>query len=192
MKTQEYRSGNLTHTTGRIIEGYAFKFNTESNLIEGKFIEIIKPGAVTQQELDSYDVVATFNHIDTLGVLARSRKGGKNTLELKVDNVGLFFRFTAPNTQLGNDVLEMIKNGDITNTSFAFTVEPTGNVWTTKDGVSFREITKFSSIVDISLVVRPAYIQDAPTVSARNANAENELKQYYAKFDKIINDLKNK
>lgn len=189
MIKQEFRSGNISQTTGRTIEGYAFKWNQESNLINDSFIEVIKEGAVTQQEINNYDIVATFQHSEDKGILARSRKGGKGTLLLKVDSIGLFFRFTAPNTQLGNDVLEMVKNGDITNTSFAFTVDSSGENWVKKGGKHYREITKFSGLYDISLVVRPAYQQNEPTVSARNRTYNNDLVTYYNKLEMIINNL---
>lgn len=189
MNIQEFRSGFISQTTGRIIEGYAFKWDQESNLINESFIEVIRKGAVTQQEIDNYDIVATFQHSEDRGILARSRKEGKSTLLLKVDSTGLFFRFTAPNTQLGNDVLEMVKNGDISNTSFAFTVDSSGENWVKKGGKHYREITKFSGLYDISLVVRPAYQQNEPTVSARNRTTDTEITEYYKNLEKIINKI---
>lgn len=190
MNRQEFRAGYINQITGRIIEGYAFKWNQESNLINDSFIEIIREGAVTQQEVDNYDIVATFQHSEDKGILARSRKGGKGTLQLKVDSIGLFFRFTAPNTQLGNDVLEMVKNGDITNTSFAFTVDSSGENWYQKGNKHYREIIKFSGLYDISLVVRPAYQQNEPTVSARNKVYNDELTVYYNELEQVINKYK--
>ena len=56
------------------------------------------------------------------GVLARS-KFGNGSLELTIDDTGLRYKFDAPNTQLGDELLEGIRRGDISTSSFAFKVE---------------------------------------------------------------------
>jgi HK97 family phage prohead protease len=50
------------------------------------------------------DVIMVFNH-DISGVLARTTSG---TLKLSVDDTGLRFEFEAPETTLGNDMLELV------------------------------------------------------------------------------------
>ena len=192
LKTKEIRSIDTAKSNGRIIEGYQFKFNTESKLIEGKFYEIIRPGAITNEELRNLDIIQTFNHDENKIPLQRWNKG-KGSLFLIVDSTGLYFRFKAKDTETGNEILEAIKNEDITNTSFQFYVEPSGNKISVKDGKTIREITKFSSITDISLVVNPAYVQDTPTVKTRSKEQikeDNLLDVYYLDYQEIIDNLK--
>ena len=70
--------------------------------------------------LDNSDVFARMNHSDDY-VLARSKKGeGSLILELRDD--GVYYMFEAPNTEKGNELLEHIKRGEITASSFAFRV----------------------------------------------------------------------
>ncbi len=108
-----------------------------------------------------------------------------------VDSVGLFFRFQAKNTTVGNELLEAIKSGDLTNTSFAFIVAPNGAKFTKRsDGTFLREITKFQSIADVSIVNIPAYESVRPTVQARK-QLNNPLDVYYMEYDEIIHTLKN-
>lgn len=40
-----------------------------------------------------------------------------------MDKVGLRFEFEAPETSLGNDMLELVSRGDISKSSFKFVVE---------------------------------------------------------------------
>ena len=79
--------------------------------------------------LDNSDVFARMNHSDDY-VLARSKKGeGSLVLELRDD--GVYYAFEAPNTEKGNELLEHIKRGEITASSFAFRVssEPNSERW---------------------------------------------------------------
>lgn len=50
-------------------------------------------------------------------LLGRTKSG---TLVLSEDDTGLRFELTPPNTQLGNDVLELVERGDISGMSFGF------------------------------------------------------------------------
>ena len=61
------------------------------------------------------------NHNEDKGVLARSNKG-IGSLTLEIDDKGLKYSFDAPNTALGDELLEGLKRGDITASSFAFKV----------------------------------------------------------------------
>ena len=55
------------------------------------------------------------------------QKNGVGTLSLKVDGRGLKYSFEAPNTTMGNDLLELVNNGVIDKSSFAFTVPQGGD-----------------------------------------------------------------
>ena len=138
----------------RTITGYAAKFDCMSTPIMGWFVESIARGAF--EGCDMSDVIMCFNHRDD-SILARTTSG---TLRLEVDEVGLRFSFEAPNTTIGNDMLELVRRGDISKCSFRFVVEQ--DKWVYADdsnGLKYdeRTILKFSRVADVSLVVFPAY-----------------------------------
>lgn len=139
---------------GRIIEGYAAKFDKWSDPIWGMFREKIARGAF--DECDTTDVIACFNH-DPSRLLARTSSG---TLKLTVDAIGLFFQFEAPNTTDGNNLLEQVRRGDISQCSFKFWIE--SSEWTYRNeenGLEYDEcvVTKIEKLFDVSLVTYPAY-----------------------------------
>lgn len=141
-------------TASRTIMGYAAKFDVWSEPIMGWFREKIALGAFDR--CDMQDVIMCFNHRDD-AILGRTTSG---TLQLAVDAVGLRFSFEAPNTTLGNDMLELVRRGDISKCSFRFGVAEDAWVYADEQNgleVDERTILKFSRVVDVSLVVFPAY-----------------------------------
>lgn len=158
---------------GNIIEGRAVVFESLSNDLGG-FREIIKRGAISQELINQSDVFVRTNHSDDY-ILARSNKGkGSLTLELKDD--GLYYSFEAPNTEKGNELVEHIRRGEISQSSFAFMVanENGAEKWyKDKDGVLIREINKIGWLGDCAPVFTPAY--DETTVSLRALDKVTEL-----------------
>jgi HK97 family phage prohead protease len=149
---------------GRTIEGYGIVFNSESKDLGG-FIEVIDPDAV-EGVLERQDVLALLNHDESRGVLARYTNG-EGTMELEVDKKGVKYRFEAPDTPLGDEVLSSIRRGDIRSSSFSFSVNKEGQAWEKRsDGTDLRRITKFSGIYDMSPVWREAYADTS--VAVRN------------------------
>lgn len=141
-------------TVSRTITGYAAKFATWSEPIMGWFREKIAQGAF--EECDLADVIMCFNH-NVDAILARTISG---TLHLEVDDIGLRFSFEAPNSSLGNDMLELVRRGDISKCSFRFGVAQDEWVYASEQNgleVDERTILRFSRVVDVSLVVFPAY-----------------------------------
>lgn len=124
----------------------------------GWFREKIARGA-----FDGCDLSDIINH-NTDSILARTTSG---TLQLEVDDVGLRFAFEAPNTTLGSDMLELVRRGDVSKCSFRFGVAQ--DEWQyadEKNGLAMdeRTILKFSRVVDVSLVVFPAYPETEASV----------------------------
>ena len=148
---------------GRTVEGYASVFNSMSEDLGG-FREIILPGAFSEV-LDN-DVRALYNH-DSNYLLARTTSG---TLELKEDDKGLYYRFEMPNTSYGNDMLELFRRGDLSQSSFGFTVEK--DSWRMQDGQHVRYIERVGSLFDVSPVVYPAYT--AASSGLRSAEPQGE------------------
>ena len=155
----------------RHIEGYALLFNVRSVQL-GDFSEVIMPSALTDEILKRSDILALLNHDITRGVLARS-KYGQGSLTLTIDEKGLKYEFDAPNTALGDELIEGIRRGDIANSSFSFLVKR--DEWQqTPEGGYLRIIHEFDQLFDISPVYQPAY--DETTVDCRGLeNLKNEI-----------------
>src|SRR5699024_2124184 len=109
-----------------VIVGYALRFNTYSEDLGG-FIETIEPTALDNADMD--DVVALINHDRNL-VLGRT---GSNTLKLEVDEFGLKYTIIPPDTTFAKDLMESMKRGDISQSSFGFTMN-----WEDEDAYGVR------------------------------------------------------
>ena len=130
-----------------VVVGYGSVFNTLSNELGG-FREIIAEGAFDGRLED--DVRFLINH-DGLP-LARTTNG---TLRLSTDERGLKYEAKVANTSLGRDLVELMRNGTINQSSFAFVVED--DSWEVRDGMNVRTINKVSRLYDVSAVTYPAY-----------------------------------
>ena len=168
MDNLEIRSFNIElrdEPESRHIEGYGSVFN-ERSLDLGGFVEMIAPGAF-DGVIERSDVKCYLDHNPGKGILARSRNG-KGSLSLVVDEKGLQYSFDAPHTNLGDEVVEGLKRGDYSQSSFAFTVDD--EVWTKEaDGTYLRTITKIGGLYDVSIVANPAY--EGTSVALRSLDA---------------------
>lgn len=166
---------HLVSEESRVVEGYAIVFNQESRVQYDKasrktFIEVIEPRAVTIDFLNAQDIKLNFNHNNDY-ILGRSCFGG-GTLTFEIDEYGVKFRCELPNTTTGNDVLELIKRGDVWGCSFAFTYDKDGVVDEKRGGKNYRTIVKFGGIYDFAIVVDPAYWGTFAGVVATRAYSE--------------------
>jgi HK97 family phage prohead protease len=147
------------------IEGYAAVFNQPSEIISdmfGSFREYVAPGAFTKTLKDGADVRALLNH-DPNFVLGRSKSG---TLRLWEDSRGLGYEATPPDTQWARDLLEVMRRGDIDQSSFGFrTVRDRWGVGKTDGGDEVDERTLLElQLFDVSPVTYPAYPQTTSDV----------------------------
>ena len=167
---KETRNFNVSlDNDSRILSGYAAVFNSESKDLGG-FTEMISPTAF-EGVIERSDVFAVLDH-DRNKVLARS-KMGKGSLELNIDEKGLQFRFESPNTTLGNDVLSMVKRGDLTDASFCFTVEDES--WQKReDGSYLRTINKIGDLFDVAICYNGAYAESYTEVALRSLDKFKE------------------
>ena len=133
-----------------VIVGYALKFNRWSEDLGG-FKEIIDPQALTGADMS--DVRALIDHTST-NIIGRTTAG---SLQLEVDDIGLKFRCKLPNTTYARDLMENIKNGNINQCSFAFTVEDEEFDFDESTGIFQRSIKKIRQLFDVSVVTYPAY-----------------------------------
>ena len=157
----------VANEDSRTVEGYAIVFNSLSEDLGG-FREQILPEAV-DGVLERSDVLALLNHDKSKGVLARSRYG-KGSLTLEIDEKGLKYRFEAPHTALGDEVLEYLRRGEITSSSFAFTINE--DIWEKTGEEYIRTIKSFKQLYDVSPVFEPAY--QAATACKRFAEIQEE------------------
>lgn len=171
---KELRNCNeIVKMDSRTVEGYALVFGKQSRDLGG-FTEVIEPTAL-EGILEKSDILCLLNHNEDRGILARS-KYGTGSLELSIDDTGLKYRFEAPNTALGDELLEGLKRGDISTSSFAFTIDK--DTWTKKDDGSYlRTINQFKELFDVSPVYRPAYEDTSVTISQRCLDKLKELKE---------------
>jgi uncharacterized protein len=157
----------------RTIRGYAAVFGKETDM--GYFIEEIDKGFFDDVLKD--DVRALFNH-DPNMPLARTGAG----LKIGVDATGLWYEFEAPNTSLGNDLLENIRTGVIKESSFSFAVKEEKWKDLGKGKPSKRTLLKAEQLFDISPVTFPAY--NDTTVAVRSKQALDEsFKKDLAEMD---------
>jgi HK97 family phage prohead protease/HK97 family phage major capsid protein len=157
MGTIEVREAD---TDELVLEGYAAVFNSETDL--GPFREVIRPGAFS--DVLTNDVRALINHDANL-ILGRTSNG---TLELEQDERGLKYRVKLGNQTYARDFYESVKRGDISQSSFAFTIEEES--WNEQRTV--RSVNKVRQLLDVSPVTYPAYA--AATVQARDQQPETE------------------
>ena len=149
---------------GNTIRGYAAVYNSDSEWMGG-FYEQIATGAF-DGVMDN-DVRAYFNHDENL-LLGRVSSG---TLRISTDKRGLFYEVDLPNTTYANDLAELMKRGDVNQSSFAFLIEQ--DKWEQRDGVTYRIIEKVSRLLDVSPVSQPAY-PDATSELKRDLETETK------------------
>lgn len=157
--------GEMYVTSERTICGYAAVYGSPSEDLGG-FIEYIEKGAF--DEVLGDDCRALFNHDANL-LLARTASG---TLKLKVDDRGLYYEFEAPHTTAGNDLLELLKRGDVTQSSFGFTIKE--DEWVMRNGITYRYIKKVARLYDVSPVTYPAYPATSAALKASGALRASE------------------
>lgn len=176
MNKVELRCELRSRSEGRHISGKAISFDTQSNYIG--FIEILHKGCITQELIDNSDIVFLYNH-DYNQVLARANKG-KGTLNINLQDDGVYFDFDVPETTVGNDVLENIRLGNITQCSFRFRyAEEPGSYRDQKIGDTwYRNVYKVGELLDFSLVTDPAYDDTYVNVRMRErSKMEDKLKE---------------
>ena len=149
--------------------------------------EVLEPGCISDELLRSSDIVLNLNHNSQVQNVLGRCKNGQGTLALAKRENRIEAECDLPKTNAANDTLELIKRGDITGMSFAFT----DDYEDTENGVSYertdetingkevwlRHVKRITGLYDVSIVTTPAY--DQTSVGTREAGEE---------IDKAIND----
>ena len=161
---REFRMENAEQN-GNTIRGYAAVYNSDSEWMGG-FYEQIERGAFDDVMND--DVRAYFNHDENL-LLGRVSSG---TLRIGTDARGLFYEVDLPNTTYANDLAELMKRGDVNQSSFAFLID--ADRWEQRDGKTYRIIEKVSRLLDVSPVAQPAYPDATSELKKRDLETETK------------------
>jgi len=174
-----------TSEDSRLVEGVAVVFNSDSQ--DMGYFETIAPSAIDEDTIKRSDIFAYLNHDESRGVLARSRYG-VGSLYLSLENDGLHYRFEAPKTTLGDELLSYLSRGEITTSSFAFTVADGGDRWyRDNNGTLRREIIKIDRLFDVSPVWVPAY--EATSCARRKLDEISKIENHLNSLKKEIDSL---
>lgn len=156
------------------IEGYAALFGHRTELYPDLYEELVE-GCFDAVLASEPDVCCLLNH-DPCGVIART---SNDTLSLKADEKGLWYSATPNQSRVAQDAVEMIRRGDISQSSFAFVVQRAE--WVDLDGDdaeensgNLRRILEIKELWDVSPVTYPAYADTTSTVASR-ASTDDEL-----------------
>lgn len=177
-------------TTESYITGYGIVFNKQSNPLtlitpQGraiKFIETISPEAV--KGLQMTNVVSMVDHKLTLG------KRSKGTMDITVDDYGVKYSVKVPNTTIGNDAKENIRNGNLEGSSFQFVIPRGGDVWDKSQEPFKRTINKFSNIMEMGPVTYPAYPDTTAAMRSLEAvDIEEQPKIDYKRLERKLKIL---
>lgn len=157
------------------IDGYAVVFEKPSGRIKdwrGRYIEVIKRGAITQELLDRSDIRMTLWH-NRERLLARRNKG-EGSLKMGVDDFGVWYSFLPPETADGVTARELVKRGDLSGASFT-----AGNIEIESkrlpNGEELQEVVSIGWINEITITNSPAYADT--TVNAREVEQSIEPKR---------------
>ena len=132
--------------------------------------EVLEAGFITPELLQRSDVILNLNHSTKVpDVLGRYRNSERDTLSLDLVPQGMKCRCTFPHTNNANDTLELMKRGDITGMSFAFTDDPhnresvilerTAEMSADGKEIWIRRVKRATGFYDVAIVTHPAYEQ---------------------------------
>ena len=166
----EFNVRSIENEEDKYLEGYFIRFNEETELTKGIYEEV-SPEAITKS-LKNNDIRCLFNH-DSGIVLGRT---GNETLELKVDEKGLFGKVKInPKDKQAFDILARIERGDINACSFGFNVNPGGEEMITREDGTVKFILRDIDLMEVSAVTFPAY----PTtiINARKKDVKTNIER---------------
>lgn len=169
MKSREYRNMEIRATevtdeeARRVVTGYASTFDEPYKLFDGdgwEYWEVVDRDAFADTDMN--DVIMQYDHAGR--VFARNSNG---TLDVSVDDNGLFIEADLGGTEIGRQLYEEIRGGYTDKMSFGFTVvgeseerekDENGIVKYT------RRITSVGKLYDVSAVSIPA--NDGTSINA--------------------------
>ena len=129
---------------------------------ESEAREVIAPSAITKELLDGCDIKFTMYH-DRQLILGRSNHG-TGTLSYFVDEKGVGFNLELPQSPNGDEALALVRRGDLSGCSFAFTthywdsdfVERKSEVASGRSMITYT-VKGVTGVYDFTLAADPAY-----------------------------------
>ena len=186
VRTAEIRANESADQAFNIC-GRPIVYDTPTTIhdVAGDYIEIIQRGALDQADLS--DVRLLVNHDANKIPLARVPK----TMSLEVDQAGLTFKATLPQTEAGKEAYEAVRRGDLQGMSFAFTVPEGGDEYDPRTNT--RTIYRIAKVYECSIVSYPAYESTYVSTESRSArlagqkdlDARNQAKILYNQIMKV-------
>ena len=160
MHVREHVREDGTKEPSRTIYGRAIVFNKVFEYEDywgDKYRETIKPSACTKEFFETQDVKLNLLHKRDMSI-ARSNCGVGN-LRISVNNEGVDFEFEAPNCDLGDRALELVRNGVYSGCSFEFAPKDYECNKLMENGVTVYEIdhTAFEKVTAFTIAMDPAY-----------------------------------
>ena len=160
MHVREHVREDGTKEPSRTIYGRAIVFNKVFEYEDwwgDKYRETIKPSACTKEFFETQDVKLNLLHKRDMSI-ARSNCGVGN-LRISVNNEGVDFEFEAPNCDLGDRALELVRNGVYSGCSFEFLPKDYECKKLKEDGKTVYEInhTAFEKVSALTIAMDPAY-----------------------------------
>lgn len=164
-----------------VITGYAAVFNQPSELLYGKWYEVIEPGYFDEAlKSPNLDLRFFSQHNKEKPVARLCPAKGYDSLRVSVDSYGLRFEFTPINTIAGRDMLEEIRSGVVDGCSIGhYCAED--EIDEIYKGYPLRRLKVCAKIEDMSTVTYPAWPTTAAALRAlcdMNQMTEEDLKAY--------------
>ena len=190
LKVREAGEGEQSRT----IEGTPIIFGVRSvNLTPWsdtrEVYEVLEQGCISDELLKRSDVVLNLNHSNMVpDVLGRYRNSDKDTLSIELNEKDVTCRCDLPNTANADAALELMRRGDITGMSFAFSddrrdsensVSYERTEERTADGkeVWLRHVKRMTGIYDVAIVTHPAYEQTSVDVREISDEIEKAIEE---------------
>jgi len=185
---------NQVSYKNRRVSGYGIVFNSDSLplVVHDRSVGFVKVyERITRESLaeaDMGDVIAAFNH-NFEKLMGRTTS---NTLQLSIDDKGVFYSFEAPNTQAGNDLLTHLERKEITGSSFTFTIdaEEGYDIVERKDGSLEATPRRITKIYEMGPVINPAY--PMTTAENRSKGLFDAVQSHLSRKDVEINDVEKR
>jgi HK97 family phage prohead protease len=172
---KRYHAGKCaveTRADGKpMIVGYGAVFyraadpGTQYNLW-GDTFERVSPTAFTDTLARADDVRGLFNH-DPNHIFGRTTAG---TMRLSVDSVGLRYEIDPPDTEAGRALAESIRRGDVSGSSFSFSVDKQS--WEQRDDGTEVRTLEAVTLYDAGPVTFPAY-EAASTAVRKDSDCDS-------------------
>ena len=174
----------------RTIEGKPIVFGVRSvNLTpwseSREVYEVLEPGCISNELMMRSDVILNLNHSNMVPDVLGRCTNGKGTLTLRMAGDHIECSCELPKTNNANDALELMKRGDITGMSFAFS----DDFEDTENGVSYerldekhdgkevwiRHVKRITGLYDVAIVTHPAYEQTSVGTREQSSGIEEAI-----------------